>query len=526
MPLLPPELKALIAEQVPRATLVNFCATSREEYLLLMPMLYGNIVQDVRTTETDPFRHLAFLLFTLGSTKRRRNLGPHPATLVRDLRLQCSLKIPSWLEEELQKALRCTAYYAPDGKSQLRTFHWDGDDTTIFPLLNERPAFENLAELSVARSFSNISQFAFLEIPGLKSLVYKERNQFEGEERTTMGRFFRSLKLLPILSPELTALKVDISWGDTDVFLLEEAVNSLRLPCLEVASIKVFLWDDSLDPDFNPFLEAHPTLYNVSVVLGSRPLRDDTLPLLRTFAGRAEDFLKVCAGARPIRDLAVTLFLGDYNEGGRAVSERGRAVVTALTKTPNLRRLAIVNGYNAVNDAFSESESNGIYMHGMDHSTISAIGQACSGITHLELHLKSAKKVDVKALANLHELQWLRAHFWITVPNEGGPAANMYDEDFLDTNNSEDESEDENEYEDDLDNAWHQTRLLLRAFQNHIDVHLLPMAPKLFEVESEVVVAKEQDPDSEHFDERQIDFVHDFSFRVVHQEGKRLIART
>jgi hypothetical protein len=90
----------------------------------------------------------------------------------------------------------------------------------------------------------------------------------------------------------------------------------------------------------------------------------------------------------------VTLFLGDYNEGHvyneRRAAERGRAVVAALTKTPDLRRLAIVNGYDAVYDPMSESDSNGIYMLGLDHSTICAIGQACPGITHLELHLKSA----------------------------------------------------------------------------------------------------------------------------------------
>ncbi|KAF7348627.1 hypothetical protein MVEN_01380700 [Mycena venus] len=522
-PLLPLELKTLIAEQAPRATLVNFCATSREEYLHMMPILYRSIVQNVRTVGTEELRHLAFLLFTLGSTKCRRNLGPYPATLVRELRLRCTVGTPSWLEGALQKALRCTADHAPDSKSQLRAFHWEADEITISPLLSERPAFENLAELSVVQSSSNISEFEFLQIPGLKSLAYKEQTLFGGQERTTMGRFFRSLELLPTISPGLTVLKLDIQWEGTHVPLLEEVVNSLRLPCLEVASIRVFLWDDSPDPDFNRFLEAHPTLYDVSIVLGSQPLCDDALPLLRTFAGRANDFLKVCDGVRPIQDLTVTLFLRDYNEGRAA--ERGRAVVAALTKTPNLRRLAIVNGYEAVYEPLSESQSNGIYMHGVDHSTICAIGQACSGITHLELHLKSAKKADVKALANLHELQWIRAHFWITIPNGGGPAASMCDEDFLDTNDSEDGSEDDYYHESDDDKAWDQAKRLLRVFRSHIDFHLLPMAPKLLEVEIEVVVAREQDPDSEHFDERLLQSCDDFSFRIVHREGKRLTVR-
>ncbi|KAF7328131.1 hypothetical protein MVEN_02570100 [Mycena venus] len=526
-PLLPLELKTLIAEQAPRATLANFCATSREEYLHMMPILYRSIVQDARTGETEHLRPLVFLLFTLASTEYRHNLGPHPAALVRELRLRCSVKLPSWLEEVLQKALRCTADYALDGKSQLRTLHLDADEITISPLLSEQPAFENLADLSVARSCSNISEFEFLQIPGLKSLAYEERTPFRGKERMKMGRFFRSLQLLPTISPGLTILKVVIMWDDTHICLLEEVVNSLRLPCLEVASIKVDLWDDSLDPNFKPFLEAHPTLYDVSVILGSQPLCDDALPLLRKFAGRADDFLKVCDGARPIRDLAVTLFLPDYNEG--PVSERGRAVVAALTKTPNLRRLAIVNGYDAVYDASSESYNNGMHMHGVDHSTICAIAQACSGITHLELHLKSAKKADIKALANLHELQWIRAHFWITVPNGGGPAASMYDEDLLDTNGSEDESEDENDHGSGpypfYDHEG-QTKLLLRVFRNHIDLHLLPIAPKLLEVEVEVVVAREQDPDSEHFDKRRIYLCQDFSLRIVHREGKRLTVQT
>ncbi|KAJ7505740.1 hypothetical protein B0H11DRAFT_1975929, partial [Mycena galericulata] len=529
-PMLPLELKTLIAEQAPRATLVNFCATSREEYLHMMPILYRRIVQKVTTSGTEVLRPLAFLLFTLGNTQYRYNLGPHPATLVRELRLRC-VDTPSWLEEPLQKALRCSADYAPDGKSQLRTFHWDGDEITISPLLSERPAFENLAELSVTQSCSNVSEFEFLQIPRLKSLAYKERTSFSGEERTTRGRFTRSLGLLSTISPGLTVLKVDISWEDTDVPILEEAVNSLRLPCLEVASIQVFLWDENLGPDFNPFLEAHPTLYDVSVVLGSQPLCDDALPLLRTFTGRADDFLKVCDGVRPIRDLAVTLFLSDYSEGRASrASERGRAVVAALTKTPNLRRLAIVNGYEAVYEPFSEGLGNGIYMLSVDHSTIRAIEQACSGITHLELHLKSAKKAEVKALATLHELQWIRVHFWITVPNGGGPPVNMYDEDFLAIDDSEDESEDENDHGSDpsslYDNPWDQAKLLLRVFRNQIDLHLLPMVPKLLEVEIAVVVAREQDPDSEHFDEKKVDWCEDFSFYIVHREGKRLTVRT
>ncbi|KAJ7808996.1 hypothetical protein B0H14DRAFT_1503828 [Mycena olivaceomarginata] len=86
-----------------------------------------------------------------------------------------------------------------------------------------------------------------------------------------------------------------------------------------------------------------------------------------------------------------------FSSVGRA-AERGRAVVAALTKTPNLRRLAIVNGYEAVYDPRSESDGNGIYMLGVDHSTICAIAQACSGITHLELHLKSAVSCSTSIL--------------------------------------------------------------------------------------------------------------------------------
>ncbi|KAJ7804648.1 hypothetical protein B0H14DRAFT_2883510 [Mycena olivaceomarginata] len=149
-------------------------------------------------------------------------------------------------------------------------------------------------------------------------------------------------------------------------------------------------------------------------------------------------------------------------------------------------------------------------MLGVDHSTICAIAQACSGITHLELHLKSAKKADVKALANLHELQWIRTHFWITVPNEGGPATNMYDEDSLDTNGSEDGSEDENSHASDYDIACGQATLLFRVFRNHVDL----------------VVAREQDPDSEYFDETQIELSKEFSLCIVHQEGKRLTVQT
>ncbi|KAJ7197778.1 hypothetical protein GGX14DRAFT_470874 [Mycena pura] len=170
-----------------------------------------------------------------------------------------------------------------------------------------------------------------------------------------MSRFLISLELLPTVSPGLTVLKLDILRGpETHVRLLEKVVNSLRLPCLEVASIRVPTSiqgprRDNIpgpDPDFTPFLEAHPTLYDVSVILGSQPLCDDALPLLQTFAGRADDFLKVRDSARPIRDLAVTLFLRNYNDG--RIIKRERAVVAALTKTPNLRRLAIITAQFAL----------------------------------------------------------------------------------------------------------------------------------------------------------------------------------
>ncbi|KAJ7504198.1 hypothetical protein B0H11DRAFT_1981186, partial [Mycena galericulata] len=454
-PPLPLELKTLIAEQAGRANLLNFCATSREEYLHMMPILYGSIVQEVTISGSEELRRLACLLFTLGNTQRRRHLGPHPATLVRELRLR-GTETPSWFEGALHKALRCTADYAPDGKSQLRSFHWDAGEITISPLLSERPAFENLAELSVTRSCSNISEFEL------------EPDVIRTEKRTTMDRFFRSLELLPTISPGLTVLKVGISWEGTDVPLLEEAVNSLRLPCLEVASIKVLLWDDNLNPNFNPFLEAHPTLYDVSLVLGSQPLCDDSLPLLRRFTGRADDFLKVC-------DARARSCCGTHQDTQPA--------------------------------SFSHCQWRQFYTTKIG---IQSIPQ------------NSQKKADVKALANLHELRWIRVHFWLTVPNGGGPPVNMYDEDFLDTNDSEDGSEDENDHGSDI--YYDQVKTLLRVFRDHIDIYLLPMAPKLLEVEIEVVMAREQDPDSEHFDEKKIDFSDDFSFCIVHREGKRLSA--
>jgi hypothetical protein len=103
----------------------------------------------------------------------------------------------------------------------------------------------------------------------------------------------------------------------------------------------------------------------------------------------------------------------------------------------------------------------------------------------------------------------------------------MYDEDCLDTNGSEDGSEDENHHASDpYDIACGQARLLLRVFRNHVDFHLLPMAPKLLEVEIAVVVAREQDPNSEYFDERLVESCEDFSLRIVHREGKRVTVRT
>ncbi|KAJ7430432.1 hypothetical protein B0H11DRAFT_2211097 [Mycena galericulata] len=529
------EIKTIIAQQASLGTLASLCATSRAAHVQIMPRLYAHIATTHR--DKDGALRTTLLLRTLASPAKNRlpNLGAHPATHVRVLKLWYSLPVPGAkanrpppashmedykkllknVEHVVHIALNRTAEYAVGGESQLRVFHWSSNaaiDIT-FPLLRMPPRFGRLEEIFIAPHDIKISArkgFKFLEIPGLKSLTYEESTpSYEICPQNIVEQFAKSLKLTPTTSPALTVLDVDITWAThSRLAPLEAAFNSLRLPSLRVARIKVFLGHKSGNPDFLPFLEAHPTLLDVSVNLGSKPLRKDALPLLAVFTGHTSDFIKVCDGKRPIRDLTISLFAFGHSLGNAPEpSENGRTVIAALGKVPHLRRLAIVN--RPVHYHPDSDDDDEMYMQGMDYRKLEAIGKACPKLTHLELHLDSSS--DLKGLAKLSKLKWLKAHVWMNVPDTRGLAAKMYDMGFFDG------SEDEGDVFGDDDFA--------PADKIRRDINqVLPTLPNLCKVEVAVIGAREADSDSEWGrggGDEKIEYEALHVFRILQRAGKR-----
>ncbi|KAJ7208552.1 hypothetical protein GGX14DRAFT_453903 [Mycena pura] len=489
------ELKTSIAQQASLATLASFCATSRAMHAQASPTLYSHI-------DLDDTRRTSLLLWSLASGKHRpAALNAHPAALVRELKLWFCPSLAAEPEVEkkrakayqtlIQVALNNTAQYAVNGESRLRVFHWTSNYAVdrIFPLLRLRPRFQRLEDLRIAPYEMSIRQrtgFDFLQVPGLKSLGYEESTEsYEICPREVVELFAASLRLVPTASPTLTVLDIDITWAmHSRLAPLEEAVNSLRFPSLRFARIQVFLRSSSSHPNFCPFLEAHPSLLEVAVTLGNikQPLRDDALPLLQTFTGHASDFLQVYNGKRPIRDLTVSLFVFRTAlrvRGALEPSRLGGAIVAALKKLPQLRRLAMVN--RPVHYHRDSDDDDEMYKQGLDLRTLTALARACPQLTDLEIHLDSSG--DFKALAAFSELRYLKAHVWMSVPDHRGLMAKLHHAGFFDGADDGDASLDEDKFAP------------AEGIRRDINL-LLPALPKLRAVEVTVIGERESDLDS------------------------------
>ncbi|KAJ7628807.1 hypothetical protein FB45DRAFT_1004285 [Roridomyces roridus] len=221
------------------------------------------------------------LLKTLSSScaDRSHNLGAHPATVIRELKLWFSfttigdldeyIEAVSGLDGLLEAALLSTAKHSPDGVSRLRGLHLSSDTTIpiVFSALSLRPQFGHLEELDINSFSLEHMVFTFLEIPKLKSLAFAMSSQTyrrssEGRGHHLVKTFVQSLDITPSASPGLTVLHIDLTWTGDRLLDVQSAVNSLRLPRLQSARIRVFV--DLSEPDFGPFLEAHPALLDVS----------------------------------------------------------------------------------------------------------------------------------------------------------------------------------------------------------------------------------------------------------------------
>ncbi|KAJ7636384.1 hypothetical protein FB45DRAFT_1138011 [Roridomyces roridus] len=394
------ELKLHIADHLPKSALSSLCATSRMHHVQLMPGLYSCIDM---THDQDGTERGLKLIETLHLPHNRRSANlTHPATLIRELKLYF------WFPESRNYSVcRCLGLRnMPATDNHRFVFFTD----TVVSLLRKRPDFGCLQEILICPFdlYPSMRQtkFQFLEIPGLKSLVYKEPIHHGNWDDSLVESFLRSLCLVPSII---------------------SAINALHFPCLEAARIRLFLnaLDDGQEADFRPFLATHASLRDVSIPLGRTALPRDALPLLEVFAGHTHDFLKTCDGTRPLQQVAISLYDEDYAEGNNDVANpiaNTDAILAALLlHAPSLSHLALVNRPIHYNPTFLHAlveNDDEFSFFGLPLSQVQLIAQRAPRLTHLELHIMTAG--DLIGLTTLIGLEYLKIHLRLALPGARG----------------------------------------------------------------------------------------------------------
>ena len=207
--------------------------------------------------------------------------------------------------------------------------------------------------------------------------------------------FSTALRTIPVASPNLHTLKLDFEGWFCGVSRqdmvssqrgpnsLASIINSLRFRSLRIVSIRVNLIEFNDRSDFHPFLDAHPSLEDVSIDLGNKVLASTALPGLQSFKGRPLDCVSVCDGRRPLESLTLSL-----REPGFDLSFKikgvlnDKIVLQRLASTKTLRRLYL-RAKNSNPDEDPEFETQGLCP-----SLIAQISTACPMLTHLELHVE------------------------------------------------------------------------------------------------------------------------------------------
>lgn len=217
----------------------------------------------------------------------------------------------------------------------------------------------------------------------------------EGGDTVALNRICASIKGIPVASPHLHTFILKFEYNFLDGVLAPRkdssekgpdsifaTINNLRLPCLRVVEIEIDIYLIAECMDFRPFIQAHPSLENVSINLRDQPLEATALPHLRSFEGQPEDCITICDGRRPIDTLKLLLLEPNFNLSlRREKKQRGSyiwdedAVLKSLAATPTLKRLHLTTSR-------PEGEEGGL--HG---SYIKRIAESCPCLTHLELHV-------------------------------------------------------------------------------------------------------------------------------------------
>ncbi|TRM64145.1 hypothetical protein BD626DRAFT_266042 [Schizophyllum amplum] len=296
---LPVELWTELASWCTRSAVYRLCLSSKTFYFLFNPVLYKSLL-----TEHDSV--CPALLRTLSSRRGRASLGPHPASLVRDLFLN-TIHLTS--TRPIETTLKNTSLVGDRSLgSRLRALTWDIREVppNVAQLLQDPDAFPCLKEISLRFAWRMFnappkSNMRIFLNPGLEKLTieYKVCNGRGYDWSPLMHaitdlphacKLLHSLRLSfksDVYSPTLDSTRLCCP-GSFEQLLA--TIYALRLPLLQSLDLHVShgpLPGAYPTADPSPFIKAHPTLQRLQLCMETK-LADDlalALPHLRSFCG-------------------------------------------------------------------------------------------------------------------------------------------------------------------------------------------------------------------------------------------------
>ncbi|KAJ7658545.1 hypothetical protein B0H17DRAFT_1096828 [Mycena rosella] len=325
----PPEIWEHIATFASRQSVARLCSLSHAFCSVFSVLLYSSLVNPPLTASQS-----SRLIETLtdGQTSRP-DWKPHPATLIRQLRLTGGSRLSHFEKTPVSiNALRTLAR-APLG-SALRVLHWNlaaGIDE-LGRTLGVPGNFPNVKEIVVSsKGFNTNFNASFVQIRGLEVLgldldlsFHEIEDNYSAIGNKLCYKLAEVLQMLPSASPLLHTLRLDLiiplndeaecPWKGYEDLISD--INLLHLPALTTLDLAVNLDpteenemdpDDMADADFFPFLSLHPKLLDLTLDAPGTALTNDPtfLPCLRFFKGSLDDAAVVCACRRQLNEIVL-----------------------------------------------------------------------------------------------------------------------------------------------------------------------------------------------------------------------------
>ncbi|KAJ6582087.1 hypothetical protein B0H19DRAFT_1252226 [Mycena capillaripes] len=302
----PPEIWSIIARFSSRQSLGRLCSVSREFCTVFSALLYSDVISAPITASQS-----SLLIRTL-STEEAPSWKPHPATLLRQLRLTSGRGFRAMLTTKAQalaatvsltNTYRFIAGAESTRTSALRALHWDLAAWLdgLGEILKDSAPFPNLKELVLTSDGTN-KTFDVLQVEGL----------------------------------EILGLDFTLSaYND-----LIETLNMIHFPALAVLDLSLDLNTDEnygdepdVSSDFYLFLSSHPNILDLTLCAPGTTLTDDItfLPRLRSFTGSFEH---------------AAIIFDSYGSNLKSTNQLSPASLVRLASSfPNLTHLDIcING--------------------------------------------------------------------------------------------------------------------------------------------------------------------------------------